>query len=219
MINSKIEQLLTRLDDLSGEILRQLRVKKVITQVEMNEYYSVLDQLTNLLYKEHVISKKITNEVYYLLSMILVESNYAKRDQMSLLNEFLKLGSKLSDLFSLEEPIVDEKINNLTMEVMNLSNVIKISLDQGIIPRKPMDDLNYLFQQSVKFYENENFVPKSLASALLNVCLLIITYSNYLNNPIPGNLIRSSQDDIKEPIVTEYWKNEELLGKFMGLSY
>ncbi|WP_289142954.1 hypothetical protein [uncultured Brevibacillus sp.] len=219
MMNSKIEQLLTRLDDLSGEILRQLRVKKVITQVEMNEYYSVLDQLTNLLYKEHVISKKITNEVYYLLSMILVESNYAERDQMSLLNEFLKLGSKLSDLFSLEEPIVDEKINNLTMEVMNLSNVIKISLDQGIIPRKPMDDLNYLFQQSVKFYENENFVPKSLASALLNVCLLIITYSNYLNNPIPGNLIRSSQDDIKEPIVTEYWKNEELLGKFMGLSY
>lgn len=61
----------------------------------MDEYYSVLDELSELLHKEHLISRKIAREVYYLLSMILVESNYAQKDQRNLLNEFHKLGSKV----------------------------------------------------------------------------------------------------------------------------
>ena len=98
-INSNLENLIQKIDNIALNILLPLRAEKVIDSKIMNEFHSLLDELDNALKLEQTVPKKIVGIVWFVFTAMLAEAEHAKEERDSIEIAAWKIADKLQHIF------------------------------------------------------------------------------------------------------------------------
>lgn len=215
-MNKKISILINKMEDTSIKIASSAR-RRNLDESDLEEYYIQILQIDSVILNSHVVPKDLLKELYSTCITLLTESNYTYNQSIYLKN-FVRLRELIINVLY-DDGRYTEKTDQ-DQKILQYSKVLHDDIKFGkTIKEQHFDDFYDYMNEILILYGDKKELPRSTMGLLFKVCTEIVLKSDYFRHPEPNKLIRKHSDDVKEDVITYFWKVEEVLGKIFGLEY